>query len=278
MRFPSPNGAAPEGTLIRTVGARMRLRASADTAYVLAAAVAQGYSVRDERLVLRLGGVPLAHTELAESHGGRLQLFSAGEGELEIDYSCVVEGRPMAAPAHPLDAVRYGRPSRYCESDSLGPFARERFGGLAGAELAFAITAWVHEHVRYVPRSSASGDGAVATLEKREGVCRDYAHLTAALMRALDMPARVVGVYAPQLEPMDFHAVVEAMIEGRWYVFDATGLAPRSGLIRVATGRDAADTAFLTNTLSDIELLELQVSATADTRLADDPAELVELA
>ena len=32
----------------------------------------------------------------------------------------------------------------------------------------------------------------------------------------------------------------------RWYLFDATRLAPVEGLVRIGTGRDAADTAFAT--------------------------------
>ena len=50
----------------------------------------------------------------------------------------------------------------------------------------------------------------------------------------------------PGLYPMDFHAVAEAYVDGGWYVVDATTLAPRQTLVRIATGRDAADTAFLT--------------------------------
>jgi transglutaminase-like putative cysteine protease len=76
---------------------------------------------------------------------------------------------------------------------------------------------------------------------------------------------------------MDFHAVVEALVDGRWVVVDATRLAPRSGMVRMATGRDATDTAWLTNTLADIELLTLQVDAAADVVLDDDPDELVAL-
>ena len=115
------------------------------------------------------------------------------------------------------------------------------------------------------------------TLEAGAGVCRDYAHLTAALLRALDIPARLVSVYAPQLQPPDFHAVVEAVVEGRWVVVDSTRLAPRRGLVRMATGRDAADTAFLTNTMADILFRTLEVGAEADVLFDDDPDELVEL-
>jgi transglutaminase-like putative cysteine protease len=46
------------------------------------------------------------------------------------------------------------------------------------------------------------------------GVCRDFAHLVVALLRAVNMPARVVSVCAPGLYSMDFHAVPETFVEG----------------------------------------------------------------
>ena len=62
-----------------------------------------------------------------------------------------------------------------------------------------------------------------------QGVCRDYAHLVVALLRGLDVPARLCAVYAPGLYPMDFHAVAEAADRrGTWQVVDATLLAPRA--------------------------------------------------
>jgi transglutaminase-like putative cysteine protease len=100
-------------------------------------------------------------------------------------------------------------------------------------------------------------------------------------LRALDVPARLVSVYAPGLVPMDFHAVVEALVEldGRqqWVVVDSTRLAPRRSMVRIATGRDATDTAFLTNTLSDIQLVRLEVDAASSESFDDDPDELVVL-
>jgi transglutaminase-like putative cysteine protease len=109
-------------------------------------------------------------------------------------------------------------------------------------------------------------------------VCRDFAHLAVALLRARDVPARVASVYAPGLSPMDFHAVAEALVDGTWRVVDATLLAPRSSLIRIATGRDAADTAFLTVIGGTVDLVGIDVSAVVDGALpADDPRELVSL-
>ena len=169
------------------------------------------------------------------------------------------------------------RPSRYCESDRLAPVARAEFAGLHGHELLATITDWVGARLTYVSGSSRPTDGAVATYLAREGVCRDFAHLVVAFLRACDVPARVVSVYAPGVDPMDFHAVAEAHVDGAWHVVDATRLAPRTSMVRIATGRDAADIAFMTVSGGMVELNEIEVFAVAQPDLPiDDGIELVQ--
>jgi transglutaminase-like putative cysteine protease len=62
----------------------------------------------------------------------------------------------------------------------------------------------------------------------------------------LCIPARYVSGYAVGLTPPDFHGFFEAYLGARWYLFDATRMAPRDGVVRIGTGRDAADASFAT--------------------------------
>lgn len=82
------------------------------------------------------------------------------------------------------------------------------------------------------------------------GICRDFAHLMIALCRALNLPARfVTGTdYGadPALGPPDFHAYVEVYLSDQWYIFDPSHTTIPEGLVRLGTGRDAADVAFAT--------------------------------
>jgi len=39
---------------------------------------------------------------------------------------------------------------------------------------------------------------------------------------------------------------VEVFVGGAWFVFDPSGISPVTGLIRIGTGRDAADVSFAT--------------------------------
>jgi transglutaminase-like putative cysteine protease len=140
--------------------------------------------------------------------------------------------------------IPYLFPSRYAQSDRLGKLAWDLFGKVENPhEKVVAITDWIHENVEYRRGSTDSNTSAYDTVTQRAGVCRDFAHLGIALCRALNIPARYFAGYAYELEPPDFHACFECFIGGTWTIFDATRLAHLNGLVRVGTGRDAADAA-----------------------------------
>jgi transglutaminase-like putative cysteine protease len=122
--------------------------------------------------------------------------------------------------------------------------ANNKFGHIQNAfEKVIELTEWIHRNVEYLSGSTNSQTSAYDTVTEQAGVCRDFAHLGIALCRALTIPARYFTGYAYKLDPPDFHACFEAYLGGEWIVFDATRLAPLNGLVKIATGRDAADTA-----------------------------------
>lgn len=260
----------------RDVSARIRVTATGPSLAALAVSVAQ--TPVSESLEVRDGaGRVLPTREILDTHGTRIHLARLSEGPVEISYAARVVGRVSPPPVTPLDEIVYVRQSRYCESDALVPLAQSEFAGLDGAAALAAVEQWTHEHLSYTPGVSLPTDGALATLEASAGVCRDYAHVVVALLRALEIPARVAAVYAPGLTPMDFHAVAEAAIDGQWRVVDATRLAPRDTLLRIATGRDAADTAFLDTRGAEVIFEELWVDASSDELSDDDHVAPVEL-
>ncbi len=261
----------------RTVATTMELQIDGTSDLVFSMAVSADADIATESMSFVLDGEPQVATELVDRHGSRLHRFVSGPGTMLVSYSATVTGRSEPAAVSELDLISYLRPSRYCESDSLLPTARSEFAGLSGHDLLTAVTLWVWERIAYVPGSSLPTDGAARTLMARRGVCRDYAHLVIALLRALDVPARMVAVYAPGLSPMDFHAVAEAYIDGAWWIVDATRLAPRQSMLRISTGRDAADIAFLTNHWANLTLTTLEVLAIVDELPADDSEQLLQL-
>jgi transglutaminase-like putative cysteine protease len=232
-----------------------------------------------ENLQATSNGAPIDLVEIVVPGNGRVHICRPPLGRMQINYDAAIGGYANPPPVSEDERIVYRRPSRYAESDRLTRIAQAEFAGITDpVELLAAVSSWTGSRLRYVPGSSGPTEGAVDTMLKREGVCRDYAHIVIALLRGLDIPARLAAVYAPGLNPMDFHAVAEVAIGDEWRVVDATLLAPRSSLVRIATGRDAADTAFMSTYGGAAELLEVYVSATIDGLLpADDIHQLASL-
>ncbi|GAA2563776.1 transglutaminase-like domain-containing protein [Pseudonocardia hydrocarbonoxydans] len=245
---------------------------------LLAFQVAVASASAQETLSITRDGAPVPWREVAAPHDGRLHVLDAQVGRTVLEYTATVEGALPERETPELDLLAYRRPSRYCPSDRLLSIAGAEFRGIDDTgELVSAVREFVHGRLFYVGGSSGPTDDAVDTLLLGEGVCRDYAHLAVALLRARDVPARLAAVYAPGLDPMDFHAVVEAWVDGSWRVVDATGLAPRRSMLRIGTGRDAADTAFLSVHHGTADLLSVNVLAVVDDLPTDDGREVVTL-
>ena len=246
----------------------------------LALQVAVAGDPAEESVGVSVDGVGVEVATWPAPVGGRQHLVRVPEGRLEIRY--VVTTGPRGASEQrvsDLERVEGLRPSRYCPSDRVLGLASAEFGDRRGAaETMRAVCEYVAGHTAYVSGSSTVSTDAVETLLTGQGVCRDYAHAVAMLGRAAGIPTRIASVYAPGLSPMDMHAVVEAAVDGVWRVFDATRLAPRQSLVRIATGRDAADTAFLTVLDGRADLVGLDVHAVFDGDLPrDDHEDLISL-
>lgn len=189
-----------------------------------------------------------------ESIGQRT--WAAGKGRFRAEYKAIVDlDRPVvdiaqlkADPARDLPAlvIPYLLPSRYCESDAFEAFVHREFGQLLGGEKVLAMRDWIDTHVDYVSGASSGATSAADTFVQRQGVCRDFAHLLATFARAAMIPARLVSAYAPDVDPPDFHAVVEVWLDQAWHLLDATGMAKCDEIARIAVGRDATDIAFMT--------------------------------
>jgi len=217
---------------------------------------------RDDRQRIIRESLDLPPGITSEAHvvpetGNRYRRMVLPIGTHNIVYSAEVETDPSIADVVDVPAVPVAKlpfevlphlyPSRYCPSDRLGRFAWRQFGNIAsGHEKVEAICNWIHENVDYISGSSDGSTSAHDTFTFRAGVCRDFAHLGITFARALGIPARFVSAYALDLFPQDFHAVFEAYLGGRWYLFDATRLCSMDRITKIAVGRDAADSAFAT--------------------------------
>ncbi len=217
--------------------------------------------------------------ELISAHGENrfIRIESPAETDLTMAYEATVDNSfrfvdckdfiETSVAQLDTSVFTYLYPSRYCQSDKLFRLANNKFGSIPNPfEQVLALTDWIYNNIEYLSGSTDSGTSACDTVLERAGVCRDFAHLGIAFCRALTIPARYFTGYAYQLNPPDFHACFEAYLGGEWILFDATKLAPLNGLVKIATGRDAADTAVAsiygqvncTNIQASCELVETE--------------------
>lgn len=204
---------------------------------------------------------------------GRFHALTAGPGSLEIAYDAVVARDVQLHDSSwnpsecqlldlPADVVPFLYPSRYCESDKIVRFAAKEFGNLdPGHTKVVGICNWIHEAIAYEPGSTDEHTSAVECLTRRAGVCRDFAHVGITICRALGIPARYASAYAWGLPTQDFHAFFEVWLDGVWWYYDATRLAPQPGFVFVGCGHDAADTSVATMSVGVLSsAMEIEVT------------------
>ena len=209
-------------------------------------------------------GIGQPSYEFQDSHGNTTYRSMLMPGRNEIRHDALVAvssqpdtrempGRIQTVGELPPEVLRYTLPSRYCDSDKLLNFAWNLFGMIPhGLPRVQAICDWVHQNIEYRFASGRPDLSASEIIERRHGVCRDFAHAAIALCRAFNLPARYVTGHLPDIgyvdpgSPMDFHAYCEVYLGQEWLTFDPRYNVPRIGRVKVAHGADAVDGAFAT--------------------------------
>ena len=135
----------------------------------------------------------------------------------------------------------------------LADYAAESFGKdtplLAGAA---DLTRRIFEDVKFDPKATTVATPLEEVLEKRRGVCLDFAHLGIACLRSLGLPARFVSGFLrtrppegqPRLVGVDASLAWGSVFSpgNGWIDFDPTNnCQPAEDHITVAHGRDFGD-------------------------------------
>lgn len=119
----------------------------------------------------------------------------------------------------------------------------------------------IHEEFQFDPVATTVATPLEHVLEKRRGVCQDFAHLGIACLRSLGLPARYVSGYLRTIPPAGKPRLVGADASHAWFSvycpaqgwvdFDPTNnLLPSDEHITVAFGRDYSDVSPLAGILT----------------------------
>ena len=249
----------------------MRLRVGCEFSYESSAPTPTVWQVRarpdgDHRVLSEEWDVSPAppSTSYRDVYGNVCDRVLLVEGGNTVRYDAVVETKDTgdevepgatqpAVEDLPDDTLHFLLPSRFCFSDVLHDKAWELFGHTEpGWARVQAVCDWVHRHVQYASGSTDPLTTAAEVVESGTGVCRDYAQVGVTFCRSLNVPARYVSGYLPNInatvpeDPMDFCSWFEAYLGGRWWAFDPRNNEPRVGRVVIGRGRDAADVAMVT--------------------------------
>jgi transglutaminase-like putative cysteine protease len=227
--------------------------------FMLRPRVDDNHLVTSEQFAVSPG---LVRQEFQDAHGNTTRRAILVPGLNTVDHDALVSvssvpeeqctgQRAVPVAEIPAEFLRYTLPSRYCDSDKLLEFSWDYFGQIAhGSERVQAITDWVHENIQYRFGSGRPDLSASDIIERRYGVCRDFAHAVIAICRTFNIPARYVTGHLPDIgftdsgTPGDFHAYCEVYLGHRWWTIDARFNKPRIGRIKMSHGLDAVDGAF----------------------------------
>jgi len=229
--------------------------------FMLRPRVDDDHLVTEEQFTVSPG---LVREEFQDVHGNttRRAILQPGLNTVAHDalvsvtsrYEERISGQPAVPVSEiPSELLRYTLPSRYCDSDKLLEFAWDHFGQVQnGSDRVEAICDWVHTNIQYRFGSGRPDLSASNIIDRRYGVCRDFAHTVIALCRTFNLPARYVTGHLPDIgftdsgSPGDFHAYCEVYLGRKWWTVDARFNTPRIGRIKMSHGLDAVDGAFAT--------------------------------
>ena len=214
-----------------------------DHEFVLRCLPATGDGQRVEaRLVLE---PETAFAEQRDGFGNRLAVGSIEDAHdrfaFRVEGEAYVErARRGVCAAHPLYRYesRMAKMSpdiaRIMDESGVSPDEARTLPG------ARALSAAVHEALRYEPGATTVRTTAAEAAAQGAGVCQDFSHVLIAMLRANGVPARYVSGLT--VGEGATHAWVQAHLDGRWVGFDPTrGADEDDTYICMAVGRDWSD-------------------------------------
>jgi transglutaminase-like putative cysteine protease len=155
---------------------------------------------------------------------------------------------------------------------ALADYARKSFTAKTPLLVAVAeLNKRIFTDFKYDPVATTVATPLEEVLEKRAGVCQDFAHLGIACLRSLGLPARYVSGYLRTRPPEGQPRLVGADASHAWFAvfcpgagwvdFDPTNnVLPAEEHITVAFGRDFADVSPVSGVITGGGAHEVKVS------------------
>jgi hypothetical protein len=169
------------------------------------------------------------------TYSGQKFSLPFGDGSYVVGIYERVEGNSFALKAEESIRVNVDEESRYLASaynvdwnqdDAAIRIAKTLTdGATTDQEKVERIYAFVTDSIQYDYDKAASvRTGYVPdidqTIQSSSGICYDYASLTAAMLRSVDIPTKLHKGYSDELST--YHAWNSVLVDGEWKLIDAT--------------------------------------------------------
>ena len=168
----------------------------------------------------------------------------------------IVTGLPKDKSPAGLDAFQFVFESpRVRPGAEFAAYARPSFTkGRPITEALLDLTARIHKEFKFDSKATTVITTSEEVLQKRRGVCQDFAHLQVACLRAIGLPARYVSGYLRTFPPPGRPRLVGADASHAWVsvycpnfgwldVDPTNNIVPSDGHVTLAWGRDYSDVA-----------------------------------
>jgi transglutaminase-like putative cysteine protease len=197
---------------------------------------------------------PGRRIEQIDPHGNISHLLTIEDqrSEIRIVVNGIVETAETDMPqdSGPLSHLTYlASTPLTAPNEALRKFASDAVKGHDDRRgQTLALSAAVHEAIRYKTGTSEVQDSAAVVFESGEGVCQDHAHVLVSACRLVGIPARYVSgyLYTGDSDDLASHAWVDVWHgeQAGWHSIDVTHQRPATrNYCRLAIGRDYLDAA-----------------------------------
>ena len=153
-----------------------------------------------------------------------------------------------------LEAMEYLYPSRYCQPhEDFRKFVEPIWDPQVDSlQFALALNRRIYEELSYTPSATQVSTPPRVSLEKRQGVCQDFAHVMISCFRTMGLAARYVSGYLQTIPPPGKPRLVGAdashawvsvyLVPLGWLDLDPTNcVIPGLDHITIGWGRDYSD-------------------------------------
>ncbi|MFM2220090.1 MAG: hypothetical protein RL240_4408 [Planctomycetota bacterium] len=127
-------------------------------------------------------------------------------------------GGPVSEGGRDLEAMEYLYPSRYCQPhEDFRKFVEPIWDPQVDSlQFALALNKRIYEEFLYKPSSTQVSTPPRVSLEKRQGVCQDFAHVMISCFRTMGLAARYVSGYLQTIPPPGKPRLVGADASHAW--------------------------------------------------------------